>query len=1205
MAVEHTTWDPGTSGRERPDGQPADGQPAAGRGAAPYPGLAPFEADDERRYFGREDVTELIAFLAEQRPGLPLILVGASGAGKSSLLRAGLVPRLRAAAEADGTGGNGRVEFYDLTVTGVAGLAARVAKAVKPGRPTMTGGWDLAGTASAWGAGSGSPADNGGPPAALIVDHFEAMFPLADEDERNALLSALCELARGTLVVLALRADYYGRAIGHSRLLRALQERQVVLGPMSTAQLRRAVTEPALLAGARAADELVEAVLADMPVDQPAALPLLAHALLAAWNRGDGAELTLADYLAVGGLRDSVGNSAERAYQELTAGQRRLAGLVLPRLVHLADDLPPVRVTAALSTLRRVAAQAGGKETDADAVLAAFAAQRLVTVDAGHARLTHDAVLAGWPRLRAWVEEQDAAERTVTAGEGPRPAGTDQRPAAAARPAAGPRSAGGRPAGDRPGRRVRRLRAAVTLLVVLVLVAAGLAGYAFSQRQRAVTAQQAAVAAAQAADSRAVAFVAARVSGTDPAAGAQLAAAAYAVSATPQAASSLLDASAAPSVARIEDAAGAVRSVSVSPDGHLLVAAADDGSLRLWNISQPGHPVAAGTLAPAASGHPLAAAAFSPDGSVIAVAGPAGVQLWQVTGAGAAPQASPLGQPLAAGTAVSSVAFSAAGHLLAAGSPDGKVRLWTVTDPAHPAADGKALTLPGASAGVNAVAFGDGGTLLAAGTLAGTVVLWKLAGSAAPVRYAHMPLTGPGGPVSSVAFSPDGITLAAGSTDHLVWLWTMKPASKHKTASAAAAGTLSGASASANSVAFSPDGRSLAAGTSDAGVLVWNLATGAVTASVRQAQKVTSVSWDGTDRVAAASTGGTVALITLPVPVLAAGAAPASVSYRADGTAVAVGGSSVQLWAPDGRALLAAHPLAGGTHATATAFSAAGVVAAALSDGTVALLDGHTLAPLSQPFAVGGKSGAAAAVAFSRDGSLLATGAADGTIRLYDVSDPAHPVRLATAGSAGGADSAVSGLAFAASGTLVAAAGADGTVRLWQVAGRSLTAAGTAAGAGTGGPAALAFSPDSKTLAAGAAGNTVRLWNVTNPGQPAPLGTLTGPSGAVRSAAFSPDGTTLAGGGADGTVWLWNVAAPAQPSLTATLTAAAGDVTGLAFSPSGAQLAAADGGTVHLFATSPAAAAAAVCGNLGQALTPAEWAGYVPGVAYRAPCPAG
>ena len=742
-----------------------------------------------------------------------------------------------------------------------------------------------------------------------------------------------------------------------------------------------------------------------------------------------------------------------------------------------------------------------------------------------------------------------------------------------------------------------------------------MAGYAFTQRQHAVTAEQAALAGAQAADSRAVAFVAARASGTDPAAAAQLAVAAYAISGTPAATAALLDSSAAASVARIEDSAGFVHSVSVSPNGRLLIAAAADGSLRLWNIGSPGHPVQLATLVLASSGQPLQAAAFSPDGMVIAAggAGP-GVRLWQVGGTAAAPTVSATGQLLASGgsqaSTVSSVAFTPDGHLLAVassgstGASGAAVRLWHVTDPARPTTDGKALSLPGSGSQVSAVAFGADGGVLAAGTSAGTVVLWKVTGSAAPVRYAHMPLTGPGGAVSGVAFSPDGSTLAASSQDHKVWLWTLQAASKHRAAGTVPDGALTGASHRANAVAFSPDGTSIAAGTSDSSVLVWNLATRAVTASVPQPQPVTSVSWDGADRVAAADADGTVALESLPTPVLAAGDAPASVSYSQDGKSVAVGGSSVQLWATGSRTPLATRTLDAGTRASATAFSATGIVAAALSDGTVALLDGRTLHPTGDPFKVTGGSAAgsqdaAQAVAFSRDGTLLATGAADGSVQLYNVSNPAHPVELAAVSGAG---SAVSAVAFAPDGTSVAAAGADGTVRLWLVSGgRSLTPAGTADGAATGGPTGLAFSPDGKTLAVGGAGDTVLLWNVADPGHPAPLGALRGPSGPVRSAAFSPDGKTLAAGVTDGTVWLWDVASPAQPTLTATLTAASGDVTGVAFSPSGDQLAAADEGTVRLWDTSPAAAIASVCGNLGQAITPAEWNGYVPGVAYQAP----
>jgi WD40 repeat protein len=103
--------------------------------------------------------------------------------------------------------------------------------------------------------------------------------------------------------------------------------------------------------------------------------------------------------------------------------------------------------------------------------------------------------------------------------------------------------------------------------------------------------------------------------------------------------------------------------------------------------------------------------------------------------------------------------------------------------------------------------------------------------------------------------------------------------------------------------------------------------------------------------------------------------------------------------------------------------------------------------------------------------------------------------------------------------------------------------------------------------------------------------------------AFSPDGHTLAAGVTDGHVWLWNVADPADPVLIADLTGPADHVYSVAFSPSGDQLAAASyEGTVHLWDTSPVAARHAVCGNLGQPITAAEWSALVPGVPYRAPC---
>ena len=1208
------------------------------RGEPPYRGLARFEAADERWFFGREDVTELIAFLAEQRSDLPLVLIGVSGAGKSSLLRAGLLPRLRAAADDTAPGSGEQVAIYDLSVTGVSELAARVAQAARAAAAEApAGAWGPTGATRAWD--SPGPA---GAPAAVIVDQFEAVFTLCeDEAERSSLISALCELARTTLVVLALRADFYGQAIGYPGLLRALQERQVVLGPMSAEQLGRAVVEPARLARTDVEEGLVGVVLADLAPTagqaggdgqayEPGALPLLSHAMLTAWRGSRGGTLTVADYLAGGGIRDALTKSAERAYDSLTAEQRQLARRLLLRLVHLTDDLPPSRASVPLSELRGT----GTGDPDADRVLDVFVRERMITVDADSAQFTHDALLAAWPRLRTWIEdsaEELRARRRITEGarawaEAGREeaalwrgsqlavarewAGAADRRAELSPPALEfvDASVAAGTARERLGRRrLRRLRATIAVLSALVLAVAGLTVYTFALRQRAVTADRTAVVNGEAANSRALAFVSEQTRNTDPAVAAQLAAAASSFSATPQATSSLLDATDMPSVARIDDSAGIVQWVSVSPDRRLLLAAGADGSLRLWNIAVPGKPVPVGTLVTADQQDPLYVAAFSPDGSVIAAAGAdRTVHLWRITGSAAAPAIAPLGQPLTGpSNTIYSVAFSPDGRLLAAGSADGTVRLWDVSDPEHAVPEKRALTVPGASPYVNSVAFGAGGQVLAAGTSLGTVVLWKVSGSATPVPYPHMPLTGPGGPVSGIAFSPDGQTLAASSQDHKVWLWTVQAGRKGGTVRAD--GTLTGAANWVNTVAFSPDGASLAAGTSDASVLVWNLATRAVSASVPQPQPVTSVTWDGSDQIAASDADGTVELVSLPSPVLATGNSAANVAYSPDGKTIAVGGSSVQLWNAATRTLIATHSLASGVVANATVFSRTGVIAVALSDGTVALLDGQTLAPLGRPFTAITGPGTAESVAFSPSGNLVATGADDGSVRLYDVSDPAHPRMLAEVHGSG---DSVYTVAFAPDGTTIAAASVDDVVRLWRVSAGQGHASLTLAGPPLGGMASyaigLAFSPDSRTLAVGSADKTVHLWDVTNPAHPVVLGApLTGPSGYVWAAAFSPSGTILAAGSTDGTVWLWNVASPAHPALIATLTGPANHVYGVAFSPSGAQLAATSwDGTVHLWDTSPAAALAAVCGNLGQALTPTEWASYVPGVPYRAACPA-
>ena len=1171
----------------------------------PYRGLARFEPEDERWFFGREEIAERLASLAAQDAasraddgrgadgGVPLVLVGPSGSGKSSLLRAGLVPRI-----------SGPVVILEPTTEPRAALTAALSAVL-------------------------TKAD-GDQAATVIVDQLEAVFTQCqDEAERRAFIADVCDLARTSLVVLALRADFYAHALRYPELARALQTRQVVLGPMTTEQVRRAIIEPARMARLDVEDGLVELLLRDLSPQsararrsgsaeadgaavgagearayETGALPLLSHALLATWERSRGGALTTADYLASGGIRDALIRTAEEAFGGLSEPEQQLARRLFLRLVHVADDVPPTRATVTLTDLK----DWGG--SDAEHVLGTFVRERLITVDAGTARITHEALLAAWPRLRSWVDTgtedlrihrriEEAARSWKAAGREPaalwrgsqletaRDWMADPGNSASLGPLAGEfvsAAVAGEAARERAERRgTRRLQRLVAALTALTVAVLGLAAYSFQQRETATTARDDA-------NSREIAIEAGQVRSQDPRLAAQLSVAAYNIAHTPQAAASVIDSTGSPAAAQLFDSQSTVQWVSVSPDHKLLAATTADGTLRLWNVAVPDHPVPVGAPLADDSKDPLYTAAFSPDGRILAAAG-AGqvVLLWNVSDPAHPVRLAKLTGPA---NTVYSVAFSPDGKILAAGSADKTVRLWNIADPSRPVPLGSPLS--GGSGYVESVAFSPDGQILAAGNAAGTVLLWNVADPARPVPFGQLPTDG--AQLSSVAFSPDGRALAVGSQDNKVWLWTVGPGG------ARADGTLAGATDWVNTVAFSPNGQQLAAGTSDASVLVWNLSTRAVTQTLPLPLPVTSVAWNGPGRLVAGDGDGTVSIWTLPSPVLQAGSLASAVAYSRTGDTFAVGGASVELWNGASRELIAARALPPGVIVNGLAYSARGVVAAALSNGMVQLWRaGRTLTPLGQPFRVT-TTDTAESVAFSPSGTLLATGADDGTLRLWSVADPARPQQLA---SVPDSHDAVYTVAFAPDGTMVAAASVDNLTRLWRIADRTrLIRLGKPLGGMTNYPIGLAFSPDGKLLAVGSADKTVRLWNISDPARPVSAAPpLSGPTSAVWGLAFSPDGRTLAGGITDGTVWLWNVTDPGRPAVIATLTGPAGHVYSVAFSPSGEQLAAASSdGTVRLWDSSAAGAVAAVCASAGQAITRQEWATYVPGVPYRVPC---
>jgi WD40 repeat protein len=613
----------------------------------PYQGLARFEPGDRERFFGRERLAgEVLALVRARRFSA---VFGPSGSGKSSLLRAGLIPALQSEPSA-------RLRPAAIRILSPGPHPARTHTALF------------------------TPKDGPGD-TVVVIDQFEEVFTLCtDPAERKAFIDlALTALQPETRlrVVLAVRADFYGRCAEHDALAQALGATSLLVGPMNPAELREAVVKPAMASGLIVEKALTARIVEEV-TDEPGGLPLMSHALLETWRRRKGRALGEAAYEAAGGIHGAIARTAEDVYTQLTPAQADIARRILLRLITPGDGTQDTRRPADRAELDT------DQSNDTTVVLERLVRARLVTLDDNTVDLAHEALITAWPRLRSWIDEDrerlrahrkltEAAMAWNDLSRDPGALYRGTRLGAAEELFAAPARAGAEDLTDLERsfltassagrtRERRRLRGLVTTLSLLLGLAV-LAAVVAVQQNRTNDRQH------TQAEARRIAAVADSMRFSDPVKAMQLSVAAWRLAHTTETRSALLGAM----TQKEEDVftppdgdSGAAAGYDLTEDGRTLMSIGD-GRIDTWDVRSHRQ---TGSYKGLGKDVSYDRAAASPDGRTFAMTTDNGVRLWDIAAG------HQIGGAL--GDASASAGFSPSGRILMNFGYGDALQLWDV-----------------------------------------------------------------------------------------------------------------------------------------------------------------------------------------------------------------------------------------------------------------------------------------------------------------------------------------------------------------------------------------------------------------------------------------------------------------------------------------------------------------------------------------------